>query len=180
MSWPCFLIEMARPHTEYVVSCSAKHRVVVEALDDVAFDAAPPEPSAGWPTTCSVCGEVLNFDGDFDDGWRSRQGGYIWRRPDTGEEHRHQHEFGAGAMFDVSGWSAHEGPDGRALGVVTPPGGNGDLWLIDGPASSGGFWTRTGEPPHLTVTPSILTPNYHGFLQDGVLTDSLPDRPLDA
>jgi hypothetical protein len=62
--------------------------------------------------------------------------------------------------------------------VVLPPGEAYDIWTIDGLASSGGRWTRTGEAPNFTVTPSILTPKYHGYLTAGVLTDSLPDRPM--
>jgi len=76
-------------------------------------------------------------------------------------------EMPPGAMFDVA-WTHEKGPDGRSLAVKLP-GGPHDVWFIDGPSTSGGYWTRTGEPPRLTVSPSILTPKYHGFLRDGTL-----------
>jgi hypothetical protein len=56
------------------------------------------------------------------------------------------------------------------LGVVTPAG----LVCLDCPESDPpyGKWTRTGEPPNITVTPSLNVNNdtWHGFLTDGVLT----------
>lgn len=75
-------------------------------------------------------------------------------------------------------WHAHwfddarrssRAPDGKNL-IVRCPGGF--EWWIDGPASNGPGWTRTGEPPQLTCTPSIQTPNYHGFLTNGVFSDA--------
>lgn len=42
-------------------------------------------------------------------------------------------------------------------------------WNVDGPASNGPGWTRTGVPPHVTAEPSILAGDYHGFLRAGVL-----------
>jgi hypothetical protein len=53
-------------------------------------------------------------------------------------------------------------------------GGYGNDWQVDAAASGGGFWTRTGDPrnpPSLSVTPSIQTGDYHGFLTQGVFTD---------
>jgi hypothetical protein len=182
MPWECFLIEAVRPFVEFFTICQGGgngHRVVHEVIDGVEFDAAT-EPTKPWPTHCPQCGIEFDTSKSWTDGGAtlSRMGGHVYRRPDTGEEHTRQHEFGAGAMFDATEWSTHHGPDGKAWGVVLPPGGVGDLWLIDGVASGGGRWTRSGEPPKLTVSPSILTPKYHGFLEGGVLTDSLPDRPL--
>lgn len=58
------------------------------------------------------------------------------------------------------------GPDGLCLIVRLP---NGHEWHIDGAASNGGGWTRTGVPPKLTVTPSVLARDYHGFLTNGEL-----------
>jgi hypothetical protein len=88
--------------------------------------------------------------------------------------------FPPGALIDSAGWDprAVPGPDGRIWSVALPPGGGHDLWCIDAPSSTGGRWTRTGEAPNLTVNPSILTGRYHGWLHDGMLSDSLPDRPL--
>ena len=125
----------------------------------------------------------MRYEGDeFRDGWRTLMGTRSWRRlDDEGDVRDHQWDFGPGAMFDATDWSPWRSrgtPDGKVWGVVTPPGDPHDVWIIDSEASSGGHWTRTGTPPRLTVTPSILMPRYHGFLTDGVLTDSLPDRSL--
>ena len=77
-----------------------------------------------------------------------------------------------GAMW-FADWMAElgiEGPDGHVLVVALPPkGGLNDVWVIDQKSQNGSGWTRTGVPPTVTVTPSILTPRYHGFLRDGYL-----------
>jgi hypothetical protein len=61
--------------------------------------------------------------------------------------------------------------------VVRTPGGD---WYVDQPSSSGGNWTRSGEPPNVTANPSILQQNpseysgtraYHGMLRSGVLEE---------
>lgn len=61
--------------------------------------------------------------------------------------------------------------------VVRTPGGD---WYVDGRARNGDGWTRTGEPPNITVVGSILQerPNelagtriYHGVLSGGVLQE---------
>lgn len=58
------------------------------------------------------------------------------------------------------------------LAVVTPAG----LVCLDCPSRAvGTYWTRTGEPPNVTVTPSLnVSPElgdggWHGFLTDGAL-----------
>lgn len=92
-------------------------------------------------------------------------------------------DFGPGAMLDFASHPGHGdaygymvGPDGRCLIVVLPPAGPAlSHWYVDGKAKDGGRWSRTGDPtadpPTLSVTPSILTPDYHGFLTDGVLRE---------
>jgi hypothetical protein len=66
------------------------------------------------------------------------------------------------------------GPDGRCLVLKTPAGD----WVIDGPASGGGRWERTGVPPLITARPSILIPGqYHGWLTAGVLSDDIDGKP---
>jgi hypothetical protein len=60
------------------------------------------------------------------------------------------------------------GADGKCLTVKTP---DGD-WMVDGPANNGSGWTRSGEWPNVTATPSIFMrapTGYHGFLTDGYL-----------
>lgn len=66
---------------------------------------------------------------------------------------------------------------GRPPVVVLLPGRT--PFLVDGKcynAERGYYdgWTVTGAPPELTVAPSIhVHGRYHGFLQNGVLTDPL-------
>lgn len=89
---------------------------------------------------------------------------------------------------DIDGW---RGPDGIALMVVLPPqhirSDNGEVdnrsnwWHADGPSRNNGVpgpgWSRTGDPkaspPTVTIQPSILTGDYHGFVQGGTLTDDI-------
>lgn len=56
------------------------------------------------------------------------------------------------------------------LGVMTAAG----FVCVDCPATDPphGHWTRTGEPPLVTVTPSLNVDHgaWHGFLTNGVLT----------
>ena len=75
-----------------------------------------------------------------------------------------------GAMWYADDWYPDPwiGPDGKCL-VVRTPGGD---WIVDGPSSTGGFWTRTGTVPKVTANPSIHFPGqYHGWLRDGFLTE---------
>jgi hypothetical protein len=59
---------------------------------------------------------------------------------------------------------------------------NGTFWCIDTVPSKGGSgWNVSGEPPYITVSPSIYnapgTPcAYHGFLTNGVLSDDCEGR----
>lgn len=62
---------------------------------------------------------------------------------------------------------------------------SGSEWLIDRgrrlneqkPSRRLPQWTRTGEPPRVTATPSINhVGQYHGWLRDGVLTDDCEGR----
>lgn len=56
------------------------------------------------------------------------------------------------------------------LGVVTPAG----IVCLDCPETDAphGHWTRTGDPPNVTVTPSLNVNDeeWHGWLTDGDLT----------
>lgn len=81
----------------------------------------------------------------------------------------------AGAIIDANIYGRHNAhnvyPDGRSL-VVTLP--SLEHWYIDGPSSNdGNGWVRTGsvEDGTLNVTPSILTPKYHGWIKDGFLVE---------
>lgn len=106
----------------------------------------------------------------------------FYRRADTGLTMLLD-EAPAGAMWNAW-WIGREsrvykgpgsfiGPDGIALMVKTP----GGDWFVDGPANNGPGWTRSGAPPRVTASPSILIPHgrgasrepYHGWLRNGVL-----------
>lgn len=115
-----------------------------------------------WPTHCG-CG----YEFTEDDKWQHARH-RLHERSDGGEPVT-THKAPVGAMWDAH-WlpSNRTGPDGIALVVRTP---DGD-WQIDGPSSNGGSgWARSGEIPHVTARPSILMPNYHGWLTNGVLIE---------
>ena len=122
-----------------------------------------------WPKEC-VCGyEFMETDM-----WQVPYSA-IMRRMDTGEEMTWR-EAPPGAMRDAT-WlhdiKGYESQDGKVLVVKLPVG----EWVIDGPASGGGKWTRTGSPPIITARPSIGVLKkdggfaYHAFLTDGILRE---------
>lgn len=70
----------------------------------------------------------------------------------------------------------------RPLFVVLP---NNDLFCVDGQCwkmgEHYGGWTVTGEPPDITISPSInIGGSYHGFLQNGVISPDCEGRLYDA
>jgi hypothetical protein len=107
-----------------------------------------------WPKKCDACGYFFASDDDWQHGFDQK-----FRRVDTGETFQIR-RAPPGAMWDATWWPG-KGPDGRALTVMLP---DGNEWLIDD-----GRWRRKGEPPRITVSPSIRTPRYHGHLIDGML-----------
>jgi alkylmercury lyase len=62
---------------------------------------------------------------------------------------------------------AHRARGGGAHLVVRLP--NDVDWDIDGPMINGPGWHRTGEPPNITVMPSFVAWECHGFLLKGKL-----------
>jgi len=69
----------------------------------------------------------------------------------------------------------------RPLFVILP---DKILWCIDGCCWSNGEhyggWTVTGEAPNITVQPSInIGGAYHGWLQNGVISDDCEGRKYD-
>ena len=65
--------------------------------------------------------------------------------------------------------------DGRESWLIVLPNGAGiwnttDLSAIRGSKELGPMWGVTGEPPNITVTPSIDAGEWHGFINDGVMT----------
>lgn len=152
-----------------------------------------PADDSRWPATCQQCDYRFAYD-DHRQVWAEQ----VYRRTDTGEErvlHCAHTPPGIptaepGAMWD--GWwlrdfqrNPDKPDDGITLMVRCPntdgtPGGQ--EWSPDRRSSSGGYWTRQGDPRDpstLTVTPSIAIgepskPNYyHSFLTNGVLGNHL-------
>jgi len=131
-------------------------------------DDAWPHDDPRWPRTCG-CGYVFPET----DEWQHNIN-RLYERSDTKElVVLWGDRTPVGAMWNAHWMGDHyRGPDGRCLCVKTP----GGSWMIDGPSSNGGRWKRTGTPPKITVTPSILIGSspakYHGWLRDGVLVDA--------
>ena len=146
---------------------------------DVEDAERPPSSDPRWPTHCA-CGYEFGSE-DAYQLFTSR----LYTRQDTGALLT-LHEAEPGMLWDAPWFLDFNppwaGPDGRCLIMRLP--GSGE-WTIDGPATGGGGWTRTGEPPKITVRPSILShasgsvKGYHGFLTDGVLSDDLEGRMYD-
>lgn len=129
-------------------------------------------PAREWPQACDSCGEELPKDAHrvLDQIMvYVRANGATLELRGWGDKHA------AGALFD-SWWHRPDGgpgTDGIYLVAVCP---DGTHWHVDAQASGGGHWTRTGDPrnpPTLTVSPSIQTGTYHGFLTNGRFTDDL-------
>ena len=122
-----------------------------------------------WPATCA-CGYVFK-DTDSRQENRSR----LYHRNDTGELMTID-DAPAGALYDA-GWFHISGyqrnGDGISIVCKTPAG----EWYIDGPASNGPGWQRTGIPPDISVSPSIGIGNpqrMHGWLRNGWLEIDMP------
>lgn len=130
-----------------------------------------PRDDPRWPTHCA-CGHEFRSD----DTWQ------LFRDPiyvaDDGSEHTLHGKVKPGLMVDAF-WlkevkTYHErSPDGMVLMLYLP---DGFTWTIDGGALNGPGWERTGTPPAITARPSILSPGYHGWLDNGVLSDDLDGR----
>ena len=136
-----------------------------------------PRSDPRWPTHCECGYEFTDED--------TRQLFYerIYLRADNGAETTLR-DAPAGAMWYAdwmcSGRVYKEpghfiGPDGHCLMVQLP---DGHEWCVDGPASNGPGWERTGTVPNITARPSIGRQDkqggwlYHGWLTNGELTDA--------
>ena len=141
---------------------------LVQTLDGMIATVHTPDSDPRWPTTCA-CGYRFRPS----DPWQTIQEPLLvdrYGRTTT----THQGSPPPGAMWQTDYLAdLWPGPDGLCLTVILP---SGEPWVIDGPSSHGDGWTRVGVPPLITVQPSILTPRYHGWLTDGVLSDDLEGR----
>lgn len=134
-----------------------------------------PHTDERWPKACSKgCGYIFTDE----DAWQLFcERAYVrLHDPVEGESFslvlRDDTLCPPGAMWDAW-WMPWKGPDGICLTVQLP---DGAPWCVDGPATGGGHWVRTGDPkanpPTVDVNPSIASGNpqtYHGFLRNGSL-----------
>lgn len=123
-----------------------------------------PHDDPRWPYKCDYCPYVFTDE----DAWQHNMNRLYQGAPD-GKLYTNRN-MPPGAMYDAD-WLPVKGPDGIALAVVLPPVGGDDVWHPDGKSSSGGSWTRTGKIPDVTCSPSVLAPNYHGYLRAGWLEE---------
>lgn len=160
------------------------HDEAIAAVDITPYIADP-----RWPNVCERCGwamptitrwdTVSRFDGSVNLQVNQEP---IYRRASDGSEWPMQ-GLPAGAMFDCYWHHDHwVGVDGISLMIVTPYSGNDNraaMWIPDGMANNAPgvipAWQRVGDPrnpPSLTITPSIQTGTYHGWLRAGKLVDA--------
>lgn len=198
MTWQCFLVEPSdrerrslRRYAGYgdgdrtcAVSEMGYHNAESPIEDGpcerdgrgyISQDNDWPRDDPRWPTHCA-CGYAFAAD----DEWQLFRDP-IYVAPD-GSEHVIHGKVAPGLMVDAfwlhaASQYAGRSPDGRVLMLYLP---DGYSWIIDGPSSNGDGWQRTGPPPLITARPSILSPGYHGWLTDGVLSDDLDGRSYPA
>lgn len=147
-------------------SAKNKYHEALVGLDTVLYSVDNPEhplDDPRWPTQCTYCSYQFTDNDPRQVSWQR-----LYIRPDTGAVSTRQ-AAPPGAMWDAT-WVPLKGPDGLCLAVMTP----GGEWYVDAPSENGTPWTRTGEVPRVSVTPSIQInnrggPDYHGFLVEGSL-----------
>jgi hypothetical protein len=135
-----------------------------------------PHNDPRWPQQCG-CGYRFTPDDNY-----SSSASTIYCNPETGEEYLLR-DAPVGAMW-YADWMCHgippersgpgtfRGPDGHCLNMQLP--GDWD-WCIDGPATNGDGWTRTGTPPNVTASPSVWAnapKGWHGWLRNGELVEA--------
>lgn len=122
-----------------------------------------PHDDPRWPAKCA-CG----YEFKPEDSWQNNV--HRLHARDDGGPATTWEKAPAGAMW-FADYLPAKGPDGRALVVMLP---HGMQWHVDGGSQQGRGWQRSGEPPNVTATPSILASQgtareYHGFLTAGYL-----------
>jgi len=129
-----------------------------------------PREDSHWPTHCAHCG----YEFEDADQWQ-RNDNALYRRPDGVEFvlWGDLSNIPPGTMCRLP-WadqymSTRHPQHVESWRVQLPDGGE---WITSQAASGGGFWTVTGTPPMIDVTPSIWhsTPTgWHGFIRNGML-----------
>lgn len=157
----------------------------VDDADDITSGDLWPHDDPRWPQFCEGC--ALPF-GD-DEPWQLFHD-RLYRRLDTGAVTTWR-EAPIGAVRNCT-WLAdrvgYRGPDGRCLEVKLP---GGHSWIIDSRAKNCTLpndlehkcWVRHGRPEDGSLhvdkngrtcsagAGSIVSPNWHGFLHHGVLSE---------
>ena len=193
MGWRCFLIERTRfcrrslrrfrRFTDVPSGHYCDVSVVIEAKFECPGDKngrstdipGPWDNNPGWPLKCS-CGYAFQ-PGDH----RQVNEERLWKGAPERKIYPLR-ENPPGAMW-VSDWFPQEGPNGEWTGpdgkvwCVMLPGGV--EWIVysyssDTPRRK---WSVQGEPPNITVSPSINQKGlYHGHIKNGVITDDVDGR----
>lgn len=128
-----------------------------------------PRDDPRWPKACS-CGYAFAET----DTWQVFARG-LYSRPETGEVFPWD-DAPAGAICDAFWWPG-KGTDGHAWIVKLPDRSD---FMTEQKASNCACpadpahrcWKRSGQVPKLTVSPSIATPRWHGWLRNGMLTEA--------
>jgi Family of unknown function (DUF6527) len=125
-----------------------------------------------WPMTCEACNRPFPAEAEW-----QRNDCPIFRRPDGVEfiNWGSPKDIPPGTMIRVPWYDGHGkrelklGELNEAWQVWLPDGGT---WITTQEASGGGYWTVTGTPPLITVSPSIFhnqPDGWHGFIRNGQL-----------
>jgi hypothetical protein len=187
MGWRCFVVEpsdfcrrslrrygtgacdrsgLQYHNTEVVIDPQIPAAIVKEVMTSGQGDF---KGDPRWPVHCE-CGHEFAVE----DHWQvcvKR----LYVTPDGRLYALQDRDLPVGAMWDAD-WlpDNYRGPDGKAWCVRFP---GGHDWLVFGPSSDGHKWQITGTAPQFTARPSIgLTGVYHGFLNDGVISEDADGR----
>ena len=115
-------------------------------------------------------------DGPEDTAFKDLRVGDMWFAPYL-LEYPEGHIFRPAAKY----YTRNSGRPPLVVCLPALAGGRVD-WCVDGPPWIGGKptgdgWDVSGEPPLITVSPSVnIHGCYHGFIQNGVISDDCENR----
>lgn len=148
-------------------------RLIGHVLGDGLLDRSTfiwPRDDPRWPAACAACGQPFQLT----DEWQMNEN-ELFRCPNGYEFSMWGggREMPAGAMVRAHWWDTINSHPQRVTPwwVALP---NGHQWITCQEATGGGYWTVTGEPPNITVSPSIHAApgspkSWHGFIRNGRL-----------